>query len=177
MHRQEVIVLGRSAAGWRALGIALALVGGGLVSLSLYAARPPVGLIGLALLVGGGAQLALGYLVGTGRIRTLYLLSGSLDAAAGASVLFVPGVAASMLSLLAALLLILGGAIRISLAERLAGRAGDWAMAAGIVALVFGLMLFGGWSLSGIWFIGASLGLGMLLNGVATAVAAGERPS
>lgn len=149
---------------WQRLARILTLLGTGLLGLALLLIRPPAPIIAAILFLAGLAQLLLP--VAPRRARRLYRLTGLTDAATGLLLLLMPA-AAALLSLLAAGLLLLGGIVRVSLADLLNPAGHDRAMAAGVISLLLGMMLLGGWGLSGPWFIAGCLGLHLLLNGLA----------
>jgi uncharacterized membrane protein HdeD (DUF308 family) len=76
-----------------------------------------------------------------------------------------PGATAVALTLLIAVLLIMGGAFRIAVAFSISFQNRWWLLLHGVINILLGFMIIQDWPISGLWVIGLFIGIDMLLNG------------
>jgi len=96
----------------------------------------------------------------------MHLITGSLDIVCGAVLLAFPGAGAAALTLILAILFLVGGAVRAfsSLIMRLPN--GGWATLSGVIDFLLGLLLLGSWPVSALWFLGLCVGIGLIFRGI-----------
>jgi uncharacterized membrane protein HdeD (DUF308 family) len=70
------------------------------------------------------------------------------------------------LTLLAACFLMVGGIFKIVAALCYRFGAWGWPLASGIIDLILGVMIWQGWPASGLWVLGAFLGLNLVFRGI-----------
>ena len=76
-----------------------------------------------------------------------------------------PGATAVALTLLIAVLLILGGIFRILIAMAVRFQNRVWLALHGVVNILLGFAIWHDWPLSGLWVIGLFVGIDMIFNG------------
>ncbi len=147
------------------LGVAWIVLGTIAMSSAVWATVAFVELFGLLMLIAGVAQIVSAFWAGRWSGFLLQLLIGILYAVAGFILLDKPLESAATLTLLIALLLLVGGIIRIvvALSERMTGW--GWVLLNGAVSSLLGLMILRGWPISGTWVIGLFVGIEMIFNG------------
>jgi uncharacterized membrane protein HdeD (DUF308 family) len=154
---------------WKAflvLGIALIVLGLGLASTATVATLLSVVLLGVLLLIAGGALIAHAFSAPRWSGFFLQLLSGLLYVVVGWLCFTRPGVQAVVLTLLLAISLLVQGGVRIgaALAGHVDGR--GVLLLSGVLTFVLGLMIWNEWPLSGLWVIGLFAGLDLAFYGV-----------
>jgi uncharacterized membrane protein HdeD (DUF308 family) len=135
---------------------------------------------GILLLLGAIFEVVTAFWGRNWRGFFLHLLTGVLYLIAGIFLINNPVGAALGLTLLVAVCLLTGGAVRIvlSLLERFDGW--GWVMMNGIVSVLLGAAIWRQWPLSGLWALGLFVGIEMLFSGLswvmlALAVRSGSR--
>lgn len=93
------------------------------------------------------------------------LLSGLLSLVVGLLFLRAPGEAMLVLTMLLAVLLMVGGLFKIIAAFSYRFAAWVWTMVSGIIDLVLGLMVLFGLPTSALWVIGLFVGISLLFRG------------
>ena len=158
------------------MGIALMLLGIAAIGSSLIATCATVLVFGILLLLGAIFEMVTAFWGRNWRGFFLHLLTGVLYLIAGIFLINNPVGAALGLTLLVAVCLLTGGAVRIvlSLLERFDGW--GWVVMNGIVSILLGAAIW----LSGLWAIGLFVGIEMLFSGLswvmlALAVRSGSR--
>jgi uncharacterized membrane protein HdeD (DUF308 family) len=147
------------------IGIALLVVGTFAIVWSCAATITSVVLFGILLLIGGALQIISAfYSRGWGGFF-LSLLVGVLYIIVGFFMIERPIEAAAGLTLMIAVALILGGAIRvvIALVERFSHW--GWVLLNGVITFMLGLIIWRQWPLSGLWVIGLFAGIEMIFCG------------
>jgi uncharacterized membrane protein HdeD (DUF308 family) len=148
------------------LGVALVVLGfvalGSLVIASLATAVA----IGMLILIGG-----IGETIGAFWCRGwsgffLHLLTGVLSIVVGLLFLRAPADALLALTLLAASFLMVGGIFKIVAALSYRFGHWGWALAAGIVDLILGVLIWQEWPASALWVIGLFMGINLVFRGV-----------
>lgn len=152
--------------GWfLALGVIQVLVGTAAILMAVLATFASIFVIGLLALISGGAELA-SAIWARGWSGTLqHILCGVLYLAFGLIVTTRPVQSAEMLTLVLAMLFLVGGAIRIGLA--VSGRFHQWGyvLFSGIITLLMGGMILSGWPGTSFWVIGTFVGIELLFTG------------
>lgn len=152
--------------GWfLALGLIQVLVGATAITMAALATLASVIVIGLLALISGGAELA-SAIWARGWSGTLqHILCGVLYLVFGLIVTTRPVQSAEMLTLVLAMMFLVGGAIRIGLA--VSGRFHQWGyvLFSGIITLLMGGMILSGWPGTSFWVIGTFVGIELLFAG------------
>ena len=162
------------------VGIALAVLGLVLASASVFTTLLTVLLLGVLLLIAGGAMIAHAFTAPRWSGFFLQLLSGLLYAVVGWLCVARPGVQALVLTLVLAISLLVQGGVRIgaALAGHVDGR--GVLLLSGVLTFVLGLMIWNQWPDSGLWVIGLFAGLDLAFYGlwiVSLALAVRRLPS
>ncbi|HEV3079905.1 MAG TPA: HdeD family acid-resistance protein [Gemmataceae bacterium] len=162
------------------MGIALMLLGIAAIGSSLIATFATVLVFGILLLLGAIFEVVTAFWGRNWRGFFVHLLTGVLYLIAGIFLINNPVGAALGLTLLVAVCLLTGGAVRIvlSLLERFDGW--GWVVMNGIVSVLLGAAIWRQWPLSGLWALGLFVGIEMLFSGLswvmlALAVRSGSR--
>jgi len=162
------------------MGIALMLLGIAAIGSSFIATFATVLVFGILLLLGAIFEVVTAFWGRNWRGFFLHLLTGVLYLIAGIFLINNPVGAALGLTLLVAVCLLTGGAVRIvlSLLERFDGW--GWIFLNGIVSVLLGAAIWRQWPLSGLWALGLFVGIEMLFSGLswvmlALAVRSGSR--
>ena len=147
------------------LGIGLVLLGAIAATSAPFVSIAAVSLFGFIMVVGGIAQVVSAFWAGKWSGFILQILFGILYVIVGYILVDTPVKAATDLTLLMALFLIVGGIVRIvvSMAERFPDW--GWSLLNGIVTLLLGLMIYRQLPLSGLLVIGLFIGIEMIFNG------------
>jgi uncharacterized membrane protein HdeD (DUF308 family) len=148
------------------MGIALMLLGIAAIGSSFIATFATVLVFGILLLLGAIFEVVTAFWGRNWRGFFLHLLTGVLYLIAGIFLINNPVGAALGLTLLVAVCLLTGGAVRIvlSLLERFDGW--SWIFLNGIVSVLLGAAIWRQWPLSGLWALGLFVGIEMLFSGL-----------
>jgi uncharacterized membrane protein HdeD (DUF308 family) len=124
-----------------------------------------VWIFGCFLIAGGITEVLSAFWAGRWSGRLLHLLVGVMYLLIGVMFINEPKDSAIRLTLIIAIFLIVGGALRIvhSLSEP--GPARSAIFLSGTVSLLLGLSIYRQWPVSGLWVIGLFIGIEMLLSG------------
>ncbi|BBA33960.1 uncharacterized protein sS8_2006 [Methylocaldum marinum] len=158
--------LRRHSAWYLGLGIALIILGLITAGYALVATFVSVLYIGVLLLVGGIVQLGHAFGTRTWSGFFLHLLGAILYLAAGWVMVTNVEASAVSLTLLLAVFLIAGGVFRIVGALLMRFPSWNWALLNGAVTLLLGILIAEQWPTSGLWVIGAFVGIDMLFTGL-----------
>lgn len=122
-------------------------------------------LFGILLLASGIGEIINSFWAGRWRGMLLHLLVGALYTVAGIIIIDQPVEAAISLTLIIAIILIVGGVFRMVFAinERFEGW--GWVLLNGAVSLLLGMLIYRQWPLSGLWVIGLFVGIDLIFNG------------
>lgn len=158
----------RASWGWfLALGILLTVLGVACIAFSATATFTTVLVFGWLLLVSGVFALVQAFTVGTWSGFFLYLLSALLRGFTGYLLIRYPSTGAESLTLVLAVFFIVGGLFRaIGFAMAKFPRWG-WAVAAGVVSIVLGILLLTQMPNVSVWFIGFAIGVDLIFDGAA----------
>ncbi|TFY96301.1 HdeD family acid-resistance protein [Ramlibacter humi] len=130
-------------------------------------------IVGICMLIGAAAQLALAIAIGRAGSHVSLLLSALLYGVAGALAVANPAMAAQALTLWLAFMLIFSGATRFWWSFLLRTLKGwGWITASAIVSVVAGIVLIAGWPANAIWLPGMVLSIDLMWQG-ATAIGFG----
>ena len=168
---------------WKAflvVGIALTVLGLVLASTAVFTTLLSVLLLGVLLLIAGGAMIAHAFSAPRWSGFFLQLLSGLLYVVVGWLCVTRPGVQALVLTLFLAISLLVQGGVRIgaALAGHVDGR--GVLLLSGVLTFVLGVMIWNQWPDSGLWVIGLFAGLDLAFYGlwiVSLALAVRRLPS
>jgi uncharacterized membrane protein HdeD (DUF308 family) len=159
-----------------ALGILQIVAGSFAVSFAFSATIASVVLLGVMLLVAGGAQFGAAILSRDWGGFFLFFAVGVIYVVTGFLTLQSPLIAAEGLTLMLAAACFVGGTFRIvfALFEQVPSR--GLILLNGIVTLALGVLIWRQWPASGLWVLGLLVGIDLIFNGVTwTALAASMR--
>jgi uncharacterized membrane protein HdeD (DUF308 family) len=122
-------------------------------------------LIGVLLLVAGAAEVFQSFSAQYWRGFFLRLLVGVLYIVAGLMLITDPARASVVLTLVFALALIASGIVRIVQAVQYWEWFGGLLLFSGIVGILAGAIILWKWPVSGLWVLGAVVGVDLLLHG------------
>ncbi|QSQ26676.1 HdeD family acid-resistance protein [Pyxidicoccus parkwayensis] len=157
----------RNHRGWfLILGVALMLLGGFALRAAVAASLVSVVTLGVALIVGGVAEVIHAFGGRHSRGFTLHLLAGVLSIVVGALVVRAPVQSAVSITLLIIGWLAASGIFRIftSLFTRQEGW--GWELANGVISLALGLIVWSRFPASAMWLIGTFVGIEILFRGI-----------
>lgn len=152
--------------GWFfALGVLLVILGALAAGASVFTTLLSVVILGALLLVGGIAKIiyAIWLRQWSGFIPTL--LVGILYAVVGAYTLYHPAASAIGITLLLAILFLIGGIFRASSALILQFQNWGWVLFSGLISIALGIMILAEWPESGLWVLGLFVGIDLIFAG------------
>jgi uncharacterized membrane protein HdeD (DUF308 family) len=153
---------------WQRVLLGVVLIIAGLLVLRDATAATVVSAIvfGLALLCAGLAEVvqAFGSPHWSGAISRL--LVGVLYAIGGGALVADPVAASSVLTLAFAAALIASGAVRVFLAVKHWRQLGWLLLASGLIGILGGCVILLKWPLSGLWVLGLSVGIDLIVHGI-----------
>ncbi|MGH7933424.1 MAG: HdeD family acid-resistance protein [Candidatus Binataceae bacterium] len=158
-------------------GIALIVLGIIAIGLSELATLVSVVFLGWILIIGGLVGLIHGLMHRRWHGFFLNLFAGVLYVVAGFMMVTNPAMAAVTLTLLIAMLLIVGGGFRLFVAFSMPLRHWGWLILNGVISIVLGIIIWDSWPISGLWVIGLFIGIELIFDGwteVMLALAAGR---
>ena len=123
-------------------------------------------LIGILVLVAGAAEVFQAFSAQYWRGFLLRLLIGVLYIIAGLMLVTDPARASITLTLVFALALIASGVVRIVQAVQYWEWFGALLLISGLVGIAAGLIILSKWPISGLWVLGAVVGIDLLLHGL-----------
>ncbi len=152
----------RRTLGWFVgVGILLVIVGLIALSSSVVATMASVAVFGWLLLFSGVLSLVHAFMRRRWGGFFLELFAGIL----GVIMLANPARAAVALTLLIALLLMVGGAFRIIAALSVRFHHWVWMLVNGVISVILGILIFSEWPSSGLWVIGLFIGIDLVFYG------------
>ena len=152
--------------GWfLALGIVLLLLGIGAVALTPVATLAAVMVLGWLMVFSGIAEAVHAFQVHRWGGFFLHLLGGVLGVLIGLLIVTHPGAGALAWTLLFASFFTVIGLFRLIAAIRLRSPNWGWSAFDGVITLLLGVILWAEWPWSGLWFLGLSVGISLLLRG------------
>jgi uncharacterized membrane protein HdeD (DUF308 family) len=135
------------------------------VGASVLATLATMALVGCLMLVGGILQTIHAIAMRGWSGFFIDLLAGVLYMVVGFVIVAHPGATAVALTLIIAVLFMLGGIFRIVTALAVSYQNRIWLLLHGVINLLLGFMIWHDWPLSGLWVIGLFIGIDMILNG------------
>jgi uncharacterized membrane protein HdeD (DUF308 family) len=118
-------------------------------------------------LVGGIFHLIHAFMVKTWSGFLMNVLAGVLYVIGGALIMDEPIAGALLITIFLIAALVVGGALRITVALRHREVGGWWLMVlSGLVSVVIGILLYGSLPWSGLWVLGTLIGVELLVQGV-----------
>jgi uncharacterized membrane protein HdeD (DUF308 family) len=148
-----------------ALGLVSIIVGLLAIGSAFVATLASVVVFGVLLLVAGITEIIHAVMVRHSRHFGLHLLAAALYLFTGLFMLEDPVRAATVLTLLLAAFLLVGGLLRVlfSFIGRFPGW--PWVVLNGVVDLILGVLIWKGWPESSLWVIGLFVGIDLLFHG------------
>ncbi len=152
--------------GWfLALGIVLLLLGIGAVALTPVATLAAVMVLGWLMVFSGIVEAVHAFQVHRWGGFFLHLIGGVLGVLIGLLIVTHPGAGALAWTLLFASFFTVIGLFRLIAAIRLRSPNWGWVAFDGVITLLLGVILWAEWPWSGLWFLGLSVGISLLLRG------------
>lgn len=156
----------RSKWGWfLALGIVLIVLGVISLTAPLLVTLTTVMLFGLLLVIGGGAEFLSAFWASKWSGFFVLVFGGLLRLVVGIIMLEHPGPAAAGITLMLAVLLIVGGLVRIVISVTQRYPQWGWTALNGVVAFLLGVVIWREWPTASLWVIGTFVGVDLLFNG------------
>ena len=152
--------------GWvLALGILLFILGLFATSAAITTTLLTILVIGSLLLIEGVFEIASAFRNAHYGDFGIHLFMGILDLVCGSLLIAYPGAGALTLTLILAIFFLVGGVMRAVSALMNNLPCGGWAVLSGIVDVVLGILLLTSWPVSGLWFLGLAVGIGLIFRG------------
>jgi uncharacterized membrane protein HdeD (DUF308 family) len=158
----------RAKWGWIvALGIIFMIAGVIALGSVLMATVSAVFVIGIMMIMAGVSEIITAFNVKDWGKFALWMLLGLLYVAAGVICFLNPFAAATILTLMLGIALVIGGVVRGILAwnVREAGKPWGWVAASAVITLLLGLIIIAKWPVSSAYTLGIFLGIDLLFIG------------
>jgi len=157
----------RKNSGW-VIAFAIVALLAGFVALGsvVLATASAVFIVGFMMFIAGFAEILAAFNAKDWGHRLLWLLLGALYLFAGVVCVQNPLEAATLLTLMLGIALIVSGLLRIFLATRMkAGTPWGWVVFSGVVTFLLGLMIVAKWPASSFYVLGIFLGIDLIFIG------------
>ena len=157
----------RAKWGW-IVGFGVVALIAGIIALAsvVMATETAVLIVGFMLMMAGVAEIVAAFNVKEWGRFLLWLLLGALYIFAGFVCIFNPFAAATILTLMLGIALIVGGFLRIFLATQMKqGTPWGWVVFSGIISVLLGLMIVAKWPYSSFYVLGIFLGIDLIFIG------------
>jgi uncharacterized membrane protein HdeD (DUF308 family) len=158
----------RSKWGW-IVGFGVFTVIAGIVALGsgvLFATATAVLIIGFMMLMAGVVEIVAAFNAKDWGHRILWLLLGALYVFAGFVCIQNPFQAATLLTLMLGIALIVGGLLRVFLAMQMKqGTPWGWVVLSGTISFLLGVMIVAHWPISSAYVLGIFLGVDLIFVG------------
>ena len=154
--------------GWIMVGGVL-LVILGIIGLSMEFTMTIISVLffGIMVVIGGAIILLNTFQAQGWKSKLWHMLIGLLYIAAGIVMINDPAGSAVWFTLFIAAYLLVVGFLRILTSFQMRGVSGwGWTLAAGIAAVILGVMIFAKWPVSGLWAIGLFVSIDLLMQGI-----------
>ncbi|NLD99752.1 MAG: hypothetical protein GX640_07745, partial [Fibrobacter sp.] len=148
------------------LGFGQILLGALIIVISIVTAWLSIVILGVILAIWGGVDIFFSLYVKRGdKSSWRRVIPGSLTVAIGILLIIFPGIGVAALSLILAVLFILGGLHKILNAA--GGKSENWGleMSGGGISVLLGLFVFSQWPVNNVILLGILLGIEIILNG------------
>jgi uncharacterized membrane protein HdeD (DUF308 family) len=157
----------REHANWFiALGVVFIVGGVFAIAMPLYSSIAVTLIVGWTLIVVGIVQLIQSWSIRTWGGFIWQLVIGLIILAGGISIIVDPIVAAVTLTLLVGIVFIAKGIVQLVLGFQYRPNANwGWIVAAGVLAVILGLMILAQWPLTGAWVLGTLAGISLIFSG------------
>jgi uncharacterized membrane protein HdeD (DUF308 family) len=152
--------------GWfLALGVLLIIVGIMAIGASWQATFATIVVFGWLMIAGGIVEIVNAFFARGWRGFFVLLLAGILNVVVGVLFLDKPLMTAEVVTLMIAIVLLVGGIARIifTLFDHFPGW--GWALLDGAISTLLGLAIWRQWPLSGLWVIGLFVGINLIFTG------------
>jgi uncharacterized membrane protein HdeD (DUF308 family) len=151
--------------GYLALGVSLVVLGFFALGATVFVTLATAVFLGWLMIIGGALQAGHAFWRRQWSGFFIDLLIGLLYLIVGLMFVANPVLTAETLTLLIAIMLIVGGVFRIVVA--LSAHFGNWGwlLLNGVITLALGIMIWQQWPASGLWVIGLFIGIDMIFNG------------
>ncbi len=157
--------------GWAiVLGLGLIVLGVATIGSPLISGIAIELIVGSVVLLRGIAIIVHAFKARVWGIGQISYLPGMVSILAGMLMLSHPLVGVEFLTLLIATFLIVEGGTQVYLSFRRPERRWSWRFFAGSAAVLFGILIWTEWPLSGTWAVGAFVGTHIILGGLVTLV-------
>lgn len=154
--------------GWIvALGVIFMIAGVIALGSVVAATASAVLIVGIMMIISGVSEIIAAFNIKSWGKFALWMLLGALYVAAGAIAILNPLFAATVLTLMLGIALVIGGVVRMFLAwnMREAGKPWGWVVVSGILSLLLGLMIIVKWPYSSAYVLGIFLGIDLIFIG------------
>ena len=154
--------------GWIMVG-GVRLVILGIIGLSMEFTMTIISVLffGIMVVIGGAIILINTFQAQGWKSKLWHMLIGLLYIAAGIVMINDPAGSAVWFTLFIAAYLLVVGFLRILTSFQMRGVSGwGWTLAAGIAAVILGVMIFAQWPVSGLWAIGLFVSIDLLMQGI-----------
>lgn len=158
----------RAKWGWIvALGVVFLIAGIVALGSVVAATASAVMIVGIMMIMGGGAEIIAAFGVKEWGKFLLWLLLGVLYVAAGIIAILHPLQAATILTLMLGFALMIGGVLRGFLAFQMkdAGKPWGWVALSGAVSIFLGVLIVAQWPASSLFVLGMFLGIDLIFIG------------
>lgn len=164
----EGIKVLRAKWGWIvALGVIFMIAGVIALGSVVSATASAVMIVGIMMIMAGVAEIIAAFNVKDWGKFAIWMLLGALYVAGGIIAILNPFAAATILTLMLGVALMIGGIVRMFLAwhMREAGKPWGWVAVSGIITLLLGLMIIAQWPYSSFYVLGIFLGIDLIFIG------------
>jgi len=152
--------------GWfLALGIALVIFGAIALGSSVLATLASVLFFGWLLIFAGALEAVQAFWQRQWGGLFLHLLGGILSVVVGFILVANPVVGALMLTLVLAVFFMVAGLFRILASLTMRFPHWGWVLLSGVISLLLGIFIWRQWPVSGLWVIGAFIGIDLIFSG------------
>jgi uncharacterized membrane protein HdeD (DUF308 family) len=162
---EECLRLSKSWVLFVSLGVVLMVIGAVALSSTVITTLASVLVFGILLMAGGVVQIVNAFLGRSWRAFFLHLLAGILHLVVGELLIEHPTVAAEGLTLVLAIVFLVGGSLRLvyGLVQSFPGR--GWVIVNGLIVFALGISIWRQWPASSLWVIGLFIGIDLIFSG------------
>lgn len=148
------------------LGIVFILAGLYMLGNVVWATLVSAFVIGILLLIAGGAEVFQAFSASQWRGFLLRLLIGALYFIGGAILIYDPLAASLIMTLIFGVALIATGVVRLFQAIMYWNWSGWLLFASGIIGILAGLIILAKWPITGLWVLGFVVGVDLIVHGI-----------